>query len=214
MIGPSEEHVAVDSTGGFGAGLENGREEEPMRIESQHRRWSVLPVLATLILGVALFGCPGTDSGPDETATASEPDLPAGGADERGVIAAHKALIAAMESGDAAAVTALMDPSSSLLIFHPLVEDRFDGIGEVDEGLGTMFGRFGSVSWTEAHATLDMEGNVAWMTSHVLIKTPETPAPFVGRGTEVWVFRPGGWRLTHAHWSENAEVAGSPNDQD
>jgi len=183
-----------------------------MRIEIQNRRLNPLLILATLVLGVSVAGCPGSGGGPDPAASANEPDRPADGEDERGVITAHKALIAAMEAGDVAAVTALMDPSSNLILFYPFVENRFDGISEVDEGLGAMFGQLGPLSWTEAHATMDIDGNVAWMTSHVLIKTPEMPGPFVGRGTEVWVRRPGGWRLTHAHWSENAEVAGARSD--
>lgn len=184
-----------------------------MRLEIRHRHWNPLLILSTLVLAVALVGCPGGDRGPDEAATKADSDLPADGEDEMGVIAAHQALIAAMEAGDVAAVTALMDPTANLLVFHPFVENRFDGIGEVDEGLDVMFGHLGPVSWTEAHSSLDMEGNVAWMTSHVLIKTPEMPGPFVGRGTEIWVLRPGGWRLTHAHWSENAEVAGAVGDE-
>ena len=95
------------------------------------------------------------------------------------------------------------------MIFHPFLENRFNGIGEVDQGLSRMFGELGSVSWLEAHGKIVMEGNVGWFTSHVLIKSPALPNPFVGRGTEIWVHGPGGWRLKHAHWSENAELVGS-----
>jgi ketosteroid isomerase-like protein len=180
-----------------------------MRIELRRQRRNPLSLLAILVLGAFLAGCSGGETGSAGSAAGAEPAASDVAEDERGVIAAHKALINAMEAGDVAAVTALMDPSSGLVIFHPFVENRFDGIGEVDAGLGTMFGHLGPLSWTEAHAAFDIEGDVAWMTSHVLIKNAEMEGPFVGRGTEIWVRRPGGWRLTHAHWSENAEVAGT-----
>ena len=160
-----------------------------------------LGVLA-LSLCLAAFACAGQQSPGDEATSVEEQD----GLDEMGLIAAHKALIAAMEAGDVAALTALLDPSPDLLIFHPFLENRFNGIGEVDNGLSRMFEELGPVNWTEAHGKISMEGNVAWVTSHVLIKCPSMPNPFVGRGTEIWAHGPGGWRLRHAHWSENAEL--------
>jgi len=167
------------------------------------------PALGFLVVGLCLaaFSCAGPDgSGVQEEAVQV---ADAEGPDEMGLIAAHKAFIAAMESGDVAGLTALLDPSPSLIIFHPFLENRFNGIGEVDQGLSRMFVELGSVSWTEAHGKIDMEGNVGWLTAHVLIKSPALPTPFVGRGTEIWVHGPGGWRLKHAHWSENAELVGS-----
>ena len=154
---------------------------------------------------LAVFACAGPQTPGDAATGGEEPDGP----DEMGLIAAHKALIGAMETGDVAALTALLDPSEELLIFHPFLENRFNGIGEVDSGLSRMFEEVGPVSWTEAHGRISMEGNVAWVTSHVLIKCPAMPNPFVGRGTEIWAHGPGGWRLKHAHWSENAELVGS-----
>lgn len=159
----------------------------------------------TVALCLAAFACAGAEPGGEDAAQVEPTEVP----DEMGLIAAHKALIAAMETGDVAGLTALLDPSSDLMIFHPFLENRFNGIGEVDQGLSRMFGELGSVSWTEAHGKIDMEGNVGWLTSHVLIKSPALPSPFVGRGTEIWVRGPGGWRLKHAHWSENAELVGS-----
>jgi ketosteroid isomerase-like protein len=167
--------------------------------------------LPVLCIGLVVAACSGGGEGASGTTAAGGSEA-AGAADEMGVIAAHKQLIDAMEAGDVAAMTALMDPSTNLLIFHPFIENRFEGIGEVDAGLGKMFGELGPVSWTEAHASIGIEGDVAWLTAHVLIKSPALPSPFVGRGTEIWVHRPGGWRLTHAHWSENAELAGAIRD--
>jgi len=159
----------------------------------------------TVSLCVAVMAC--TPAGPpgEETDRAAEP----AGPDDIGLIAAHKALIGAMEAGDVAAFTALLDPSPDLLIFHPFLENRFNGIGEVDQGLSRMFEELGALSWTEAHGRIDLEGNVGWITAHVLIKSASFPNAFVGRGTEIWVHGPGGWRLKHAHWSENAELVGS-----
>ena len=169
-------------------------------------RSPALGVLA-VALCLAASACGGAEPSGEEEQAAQVAQVE--GPDEMGLIAAHKALIEAMETGDVAGLTALLDPTSELMIFHPFLENRFNGIGEVDQGLSRMFGELGSVSWTEAHGKIDMEGNVGWLTSHVLIKSPALPDPFVGRGTEIWVHGPGGWRLKHAHWSENAEVAGS-----
>jgi len=168
--------------------------------------------LGVLAIGFCLtaFACAGPQSPGDDAALVEEPDS----ADEMGLIAAHKALIGAMEAGDVAALTALLDSSPDLLIFHPFLENRFNGIAEVDKGLSRMFGELGGVNWTEAHGKVIMEGNVGWFTSHVLIKSPAMPNTFVGRGTEIWVLGPGGWRLKHAHWSENAELVRSIRAED
>jgi ketosteroid isomerase-like protein len=170
------------------------------------------PALALLVLALCLvaFACGGAESPGDAAASTAEPEDP----DDMGLISAHKALISAMEAGDVVALTALLDPSHDLLVFHPFIENRFNGIGEVDQGLSQMFGELGTVSWTEAHGKIGMEGNVGWVTSHVLIKSPALPNPFVGRGTEIWVHGPGGWRLKHGHWSENAELAGSIREEE
>ena len=145
----------------------------------------------------------------DEAAAGGPEAAPAAADVEREVIAAHKAMIAAMEAGDVAAMTALMDPSPGLLIFHPFGEDRFSGIREIDEGLSRMFQAVGSVTWTEVHPTIALSGDTAWLTAQVIVKSPSLPEPFVGRGTEIWVHGPEGWRLAHAHWSRQARPAGS-----
>ena len=112
------------------------------------RRRSV-PLLLALALGLVLAACGGYDSAPDEaTGAAAAAEGAQGGLDEMGLIAAHKSLIRAMEEGNITDLTALMDPTSDLIVFHPFVENRFDGITEVDEGLGRMFEQLGGVSWT------------------------------------------------------------------
>ena len=133
--------------------------------------------------------------------------------DEGAVIAAHRNLIRAFQEGDVEAALGLLEPEDSLLIFHPFLENRFDGYEEVREGLTRMMGRVTEIEWTEVHQALEMEGNVAWLTSQILLKSPSLERPFVGRGTEIWVRRRGQWRLSHAHWSEHARLAGSLQDE-
>jgi len=176
-----------------------------MRISVHGPRRRAILDLVALGLCAGLIACATGEPAGEEAAPAGE----AAKADEMGLIAAHKSLIDAMEAGDVAALTALLDPSPDLLIFHPFLENRFNGIGEVDQGLSRMFEELGTLSWTEAHGKIDLEGNVGWVTSHILIKSASLPSPFVGRGTEIWVYGPGGWRLNHAHWSENAELVDS-----
>jgi ketosteroid isomerase-like protein len=128
------------------------------------------------------------------------------------VIAAHRNLIRAFQEGDVDAAVGLLEHTESLLIFHPYLENRFDGYEEAREGLTRMMQRFPELEWTEVHQALDMEGNVAWLTSQILVKAPGLEPPFVGRGTEIWVRRHGQWRLAHGHWSEHARLAGSRQD--
>lgn len=168
------------------------------------RRHPSLHILA-FCLCLGMIACATGETPVEEATQPGEAAAP----DEMGLIAAHKSLIQAMEAGDVAALTALLDPSPDLLIFHPFMENRFNGIGEVDQGLSKMFEELGTLNWTEAHGKIDLHGNVGWITSHVLIRSAALPNPFVGRGTEIWVHGPGGWRLNHAHWSENAELVGS-----
>ena len=133
--------------------------------------------------------------------------------DEGAVISAHRNLIRAFQDGDVETALSLLEPTDSLLIFHPFLENRFDGYEETREGLTRMLARVTDTEWTEVHQALDMEGNVAWLTSQILVKAPGLDPPFVGRGTEIWVRRHGQWRLTHGHWSEHARLAGSRQDE-
>jgi ketosteroid isomerase-like protein len=128
-------------------------------------------------------------------------------ADAQAVIEAHKALVAAYQSGDVEAYVGLLAPEP--LIYHPFVEDRFDDTEEIRRNLGRMFGRFSERAWTDVHPGVEVNGDVAWLTAHVLIKSPELESAFVGRGTEIWLRTPAGWRLAHGHWSEHAELAGA-----
>jgi ketosteroid isomerase-like protein len=132
--------------------------------------------------------------------------------DEGAVIAAHRELIRAFQEGDTDAALELLVPNDSLLIFHPFLENRFGGYEETREGLTRMMGRVKELEWTEVHQSLDMEGNVAWFTSQILVKAPGLEPPFVGRGTEIWIRHHGNWRLSHGHWSEHARLAGTRQD--
>ena len=152
-------------------------------------------VLLLLILCAALSSCSAARRNGGGSATPE--DL----GPEAAVIEAHRALITAYESRDAKAFVELLDPSPELLIFHPLQENRFDGIEEAKAGLERMFQKIGTVQWTEAHTHLTLRGDVAWVTAHVVVDSAMLALPFVGRSTEIWVRTSGSWRLIHAHWS-------------
>jgi ketosteroid isomerase-like protein len=168
-----------------------------------------------IVICVLAAGClscePPSDPEVDRSAEPSEVSMVAR-SDEGAVIAAHRALIQAFEEGDAETVMGLVDPRDSLLVFHPFLENRFDGYEEAREGLARMMARVPQLEWTEVHQALALEGNVAWLTSQILVKAPGLEPPFVGRGTEIWVRRHGEWRLAHGHWSEHARLAGSRED--
>jgi len=95
----------------------------------------------------------------------------------------------------------MLDPSAELLVFHPQFNHRFEGIDEVRQEIGKMFDRLAGADWSDHHAAVVVEGDVGWITSQVLIESPNLDPPFIGRGTEIYVRRPEGWRLIHAHWS-------------
>ena len=145
------------------------------------------------------------------TTACSSPAPPAGTdtaqsdpvADRASVVKAHEAVLAAMESSDGAALEALLDDGPDLLVFHPAIETRFDGRTEISEGLSRMLGRGGSIDIVEVHLQVQVVGDVAWLTSHLLLELPGTDDAFTGRGTEVWRRRDDGWRLVHAHWSNH-----------
>lgn len=169
-------------------------------------RWRLdaeaLPITSPIIVLLAslLLSCAPAPA-PDGGAPARTPDR-----DRRELIEAHLALIAAYESADVEGFVALLDASPDLLVFHPALENRFDGIEDIRENLGRMFSRLRSSSWLEFHPNAIVNGDVGWITAHVLIESQGLPAPFVGRGTEIWVRREAGWRLVHGHWSANPET--------
>ena len=155
------------------------------------------------ILGVTLasYGCQSTEQSqpttPDPAASVE--------ADEQAVIEAHQALIDAYQSVDIDAFTRHLAPAPNLLIFHPRLQSRYDGIEDVREGLGKMFERFSQTTWTDFHPIVSIEGDIGWLTSQVLVESPELEVPFAGRGTEIWLRRDDGWKLVHGHWSETPE---------
>jgi len=165
------------------------------------------PLGLVIVCGLALLAaaCGPADRPTTRGEAGTEPS-PDRQLEEGAVIAAHRSLIRAFEQRDVDAVTALLESRPDLLIFHPFVENRFDGYDEVREGLGRMFQRLSSLEWTEVHQAIQIEGNVAWITSQVLVQSPDLESPFVGRGTEIWVKRRGDWRLNHGHWSEHASL--------
>lgn len=122
-------------------------------------------------------------------------------ADRADVVEVHEALLAAMEAGDGSAVAALLDSAHDILVFHPAVETRFDGADAISAGIGRMLGKNAPVEITEVHLQVWVDGDVAWLTSHLLLESPRVAEPFAARGTEVWRRTDGGWRLAHAHWS-------------
>lgn len=155
-------------------------------------------------IGVALVIAAGMIGGCGPAEQAEPPA--ADPAESRGeVLAAHEALVAAYERTDAEAFRALIDDGSGFLVFHPLTESRFDEETVAEGGLDRMFGQIRGAHWTDVHLDVGVHGNTAWVTSHVLLESASLDAPFVGRGSEVWVRRPDGWRLVHGHWSENPE---------
>jgi len=167
-----------------------------MRRSDRVLRSSASWCVATLCLVWAVGGCAPSGTVPG----AADP-----GADRQAVLDAHQALTEAYESGDANAFVMLLDKSDDLLIWHPRIEDRWTGIDEVQQRLPMMFARLGDASWLDVHLELSVQGDVAWLTSQVIIEAPGIEVPFTGRGTEVWKREGPDWRLAHAHWSENPE---------
>lgn len=156
--------------------------------------------LAALLTAVLLVpACTGTPTGEPPPATTAG----AAPADPAGVVEAHDTLMSALRAGDAAALEALLDRSGGTLLFHPRVQPRFDDPGEIRKDFGRMIARLGSAEWTEVHRSVRVVGEVGWHTSHLALESGSLAEPFLGRATEIWVRQPEGWRLAHAHWSEN-----------
>ena len=173
-----------------------------------------LPIAGVICaLVVTCLSCQ-APSEPDASGSAEPPEISmVARSDEGAVISAHRTLIRAFQEGDVETAMGLLEPEDGLLIFHPFLENRFDGYEEVREGLTRMMRRVTGLEWTEVHQTLDIEGNVAWLTAQILIKAPGLEPPFVGRGTEIWVRRHEQWRLAHGHWSEHARLASNRRDE-
>ncbi len=164
-----------------------------------------------LAAALALAALPSCAPAPNNEPPASAAPAPATSL-EPALVEAHQALHDALSSRDVEGVVSLLDPSPNLLIFPPLVEERFDSLEDVRSKLPEMFERFGEATWTEVHAEAVRRGDVGWITSNLLIESRSLTSPFIGRGTEIWVKTQGRWRLVHAHWSEaqqRAHAAGS-----
>jgi len=156
----------------------------------------MLATLTLIVLATSLFGCqpPAPPAEPGEAVPLDEDR------DRAAVVEAHRALVAAYEAGDVDAFVDLLDTSGELLIYHPAVDSRFDGVEDVRRSMGRMFEKMAGATWTDHHALVTTHGDAAWLTAQVLIELPEAE-PFIGRATEIFVRTPEGWKLAHAHWS-------------
>jgi ketosteroid isomerase-like protein len=166
------------------------------RISWNARRCSLLALCGVLLVA----GCAQNGDEPAPEASAPEGDA------DQAVLEAHLALLQAYEEQSIDQFVWLLSRSPQLVIFHPRSQSRFDGVDQARAGLLRMFERLQSASWTEAHPTLTVRGDVAWITAHVLIQSPALSTPLMARSTEVWVKESGEWKLIHAHWSETPGV--------
>jgi len=162
-------------------------------------RGTVAGLVFSICLVSALLGCGGGTATGNPRAAVDE------NADRRAVLDAHSALVEAYEKGDADAFLLLLDKSDQLLIWHPRVQNRWTGIDEIQQQLPAMFARIVEASWLDVHLELALEGDVAWLTSQVVLESRGIDVPFTGRATEIWKREGQSWRLAHAHWSENPE---------
>jgi ketosteroid isomerase-like protein len=121
------------------------------------------------------------------------------------VLRAHTSLVQAYESSDAAGFSALLEPSGELLIFHPIYENLFLGPERTQDGIRRMFRLIGEAAWTDITTKVRVLGDVAWVMTTSQVESKRHAVVMDTRGTEVWVNTKQGWRLTHAHWSQNPE---------
>jgi ketosteroid isomerase-like protein len=118
------------------------------------------------------------------------------------VIEAHEGLVRALEAGDVEVLASILDRSPEFLIFHANLASRIDDVDEAMRGFEKMSRSLGTTEWTEVHAMVSRHGDLAWLTSHLLLEAPALDEPFVGRATEIWIRRADGWKLVHGHWSD------------
>ena len=161
------------------------------------RLGKITACLAGAIVGLALSAC----SGP--VPEKSSPGPTAAG-DRIAVIEAHREFLRALRTGDVELLASLVDASTDLLIFHPKLESRIDEISKVRSGYQRMFRRLGAAEWTEVHTRVSVRSDVAWITYHFAVDSPKAAEPVLGRATEVWTRGGAGWKLIHAHWSEDS----------
>jgi len=148
------------------------------------------------ILFVAFCSCSGPTSEEETPASMSD------STDPSGVIEAHEKLIRALETNDVESLASVLDQSSEFLVFHPKSASRINEIDEAMRGFERMSRSLGVTEWTEVHAMINRRGDLAWLTSHMLMEAPALDEPFLGRGTEIWIRRVDGWKLVHGHWSD------------
>lgn len=157
---------------------------------------SILGALAVVGVGATgLLGTVGAQTAGDREAIRQ---------DQRDVRAAHHRLMNAYGSMDAGEILNLLADAESVHLFHPRGNLDFEGKDTIKWGLQRMWERVGPAAWLdEAHNRVVVEGNVAWHTYYMSMRWEERDESIDARGTEIWVRRDGGWRLMHAHWSEN-----------
>jgi len=124
--------------------------------------------------------------------------------DEAAVLEAHSHLMRAYAAVDAPAMSALLDPSADLFIFHPRGNLEFGNFPDASRGLEYMFSRLGPSTWSnETSQRVTVRDDVAWYTYYLDMEWGGSTEPMSARGTEIWVKRASGWRLIHGHWSED-----------
>jgi hypothetical protein len=132
---------------------------------------------------------------------------------------AHTKLLQAYASVNVDDLTALLEPSKRLLIFHPRGDLSFDSLPSVRWGIERMMSKVGPSTWlNESHSKINVVGDVAWHTYYMTMEWDGLAEPIRTRGTEIWVRHAAGWRLVHAHWSERHvtpdDEDGEPTDED
>ena len=127
--------------------------------------------------------------------------------DVAAVLEAHDHLMRAYAAVDAPGVSALLDPSADLFIFHPRGNLEFGNFPDASRGLEHMFGRVGPSTWSnESSQRVTVRDDVAWYTYYLEMEWGGSTEPMSARGTEIWVRRASGWRLIHGHWSEDPGI--------
>jgi ketosteroid isomerase-like protein len=128
---------------------------------------------------------------------------------------AHTKLIQAYATLDVDALTALLEPSRRLLIYHPRGDLRFDSLPSVRWGIERMLSRLGPSTWLdESQSTVTVIGDVAWHTYQMAMEWEQLADPIRTRATEIWVRHAAGWRLAHAHWSERQILPDDADDRE
>lgn len=153
-----------------------------------------------LLIAMLSFAC-----GPASEPESADAGTPAPSDARAALFDAHEGWVSAFEDSDVEALVGYLEPSGRFLLFHPEVDGRYHNADEVRAGLARMFESLGDPAWTEVHLEGRVEGTVGWLTYHLVLESTGGGAPFLGRGTEIWVLHPNGWRLAHAHLSPRPE---------